>query len=81
MSQIQAILGSDKRKNPAMVNFRTLTIEEVKSASHVWLLDRNGKAVQVKVTSVKTWKRRSDVEVHCKYGLYEYFVITCKAGG
>jgi hypothetical protein len=57
-----------------------LTIEEVKTTSHAWILDRNGCAAKVKLTSVKTWKRRSDVEVHCRYGLYEFFVITCKDG-
>jgi len=28
-----------------------------------------------KVTSIKTWKTREDVEVHLKRGLYEFYIL------
>lgn len=77
---MKAVLRSDKHVKPAEVEFRLLTIEEIKTAQHVWVLDRNGRAAEVKVTSVKTWKRRADVEVHLQFGLYEHFFVTCKDG-
>lgn len=72
----QAKLRSDKRKNPIMLEYRVLTMQECRDLSgHANILDNRGYIAQVKITSVKTWRTRSDVHVHCKYGLYEFFVI------
>lgn len=72
-------LRGDRRKNPDKVNYEVLTFEECKalaSESHCHILDQQGKIARVKVTSVKTWKRRPDeMEIHCKFGLYEYFTV------
>jgi len=71
-------LRSDKRKNPAMVTVQYLTFEEVKALkNHAQVLDRHCKVAEVKITSIKTWKTRPNiVEVHCKYGMYEFFSET-----
>lgn len=67
----------DNRKSPEIVKVRRMTYDELKTwHPNLDILDRNGKMAHVKVTSVKTWKRRPDVEIHCKYGLYEYFTVT-----
>lgn len=66
----------DNRKSPEMVKVMLMTYNDlkmVKAGNHVNVLDRAGKLAQVKITSVKTWKRKSDIEIHCKYGMYEYF--------
>ena len=75
------IMRSDKRKNPEQVEYEVLTFAECKSLhGHACILDRQGKIANVKITSVKTWKTRPDeIEVHCKFGLYEYFVVTVTA--
>lgn len=39
---------------------------------HCQAIDIYGKLRNVKITSIKTWKTRSDIEIHWKYGLYEY---------
>ncbi len=46
--------------------------------SHITVRDNKGNARQVKVNGkVRTWKRdASRIEVPCKYGLYEYFILT-----
>lgn len=48
--------------------------------SHIQILDKNGDVARVKITSVKTWKRKPDILVSCKFGLYEYFSITIVPG-
>lgn len=76
----------DKHKHPKTIRVRELTFQElqtIRSGQHIDLLDKNGQLASVKVTSVKTWKRRpKDFDINCKYGLYEYFAIhvrDCKA--
>ena len=75
---MKATMRSDKRKNPQQYEVELLTLEECKALSgqHSYILDDAGRIANVNVTSVKTWKTRPEIEVHCKYGLYEYFVIT-----
>lgn len=70
-------LRSDKRAKPELVNYEILTFEECKALTgHSKILDRHGKLANVKITSVKSWKRRpSEIEVRCQFGLYEYFTI------
>lgn len=70
---------SDKQKTPVMHNFDLLSWDEIKAiktGDTILILDRHECAAPVKVTSVKTWKRRPDVDIHCKFGLYEFFVIS-----
>jgi hypothetical protein len=47
------------------------------SHNHIEVLDKNGKWRTVKVNGkVRTWKRDANrIEIPCKYGLYEYFVL------
>lgn len=75
---MQAVMRSDKRKNPQPVECELLTFEECKALTgHAYILDRYGKIARVKITSVKTWKTRpNEIEVHCKFGLYEYFTLS-----
>lgn len=70
----QAKMRSDKRKNPTMLEYRLLTYDECRSLKyhHCYVLDRYGDIAQVNITTVKTWKRRPDLEIHWKFGLYEY---------
>lgn len=64
--------------------FQPLTLNEMKQLTgHVWGKIENprhpkcGRMAQMKVTSVKTWKRQPErVEVHCKYGMYEYITFS-----
>lgn len=73
---ITTSLRSDKRKNPEQKNYEILTNDECKNLKgHALILDRNNKIAQVKITSVKTWKTRPNIEVHCQFGLYEFFTI------
>ena len=75
---MKACYYSDKKKNPDLFEYRILSNEEckqLKSGASVKILDLLNKIRQVKITSIKTWKTRENFEVHCKYGLYEYFVI------
>lgn len=69
---------SDRRKHPKQANYRLLTNEECRNLSgHAHLLDMVGKITEVKITSVKTWKRQPDkIEIHCKWGLYDYFTVS-----
>ena len=75
METIKAILRSDKRAKPEYKTFRQLKAGEV-GYLHYYYMDTAGKMANVKVTSLKTWKRKPDVEIHCKFGLYEFFTET-----
>ena len=78
---MKTTMRSDKRKNPEQVEYEVLTFGECKGlGGHCHILDRQGKIANVKITSVKTWKTRpNEIEIHCKFGLYEYFVVTVTA--
>lgn len=39
---------------------------------HVCAIDNSGFLRNCKITSIKTWKRKPDMEIHWKYGLYEF---------
>ena len=47
---------------------------------HIWLVDRNGQARQVKINGrVRRWKRDANrIEVPFKYGLYEYGTLEAR---
>ena len=69
----QAKFRSDKRKVPTLHNWEYLTADECKKLSgYCCIVDWKGDVARVKITKVKTWKTRSDIEVHWKFGLYEY---------
>ena len=68
--------GYDRSKKPELFNVRQVTFQEALAARNTYnigAIDLNGNWRKIKITSVKTWKRRpADCEVHWKYGLYEY---------
>ena len=74
--------GYDRSKNATFGNFRELAFSEISAGSHVKAVDLSGIAWRnVKITSIKTWKRRpTDCEVHWKYGLYEYGITEYREG-
>jgi hypothetical protein len=75
----EAKLRSDKRKSPEMKQYRRLTFQECKNLSgHSLYLDRFGQIATVKITTIKTWKTRPEIEIHCKFGMYEYFQDTIR---
>lgn len=58
-------------KNVMTVRF--LTQQECKELSvgaHSLALGEDGRVARVKITSLKTWKTRTDVEIGWKFGLY-----------
>lgn len=59
-----------------MIEYRELTFDELKSLhGRVSVLDQAGRIAEVKITSVQSWKTRPyNLDIHCKYGLYDYFV-------
>jgi hypothetical protein len=70
-----AALRGDRHKNPETAHYRYLTYNEcltLESGDRVPVLDYAGRVATVKITSVKTWKRRPDLELHWKWGLYEF---------
>ena len=76
LPKLKAKMRADKRVNPDVFEYRILTNDEcAKLTGHAHILDRNGDIARVKIMSVKTWKRRPDIEIHCKFGLYECFTI------
>ena len=68
--------GYDRRKHSGTVRVRHFTLEELKNLpqwSHQWFMCGDGKVRRILITKVKTWKRKpNEVEIHGKYGLYEY---------
>lgn len=76
MTTIRTSSRYDKRVNPEIREYRILTNEECKKLSgHALILDQSGKVARIKITSVKTWKTRPDIEVKCQFGLYEWFTV------
>jgi hypothetical protein len=73
---MQAKMRSDKRKKPQMYEYEYLSYEECRALNnHAYILDQYLNIASVKITSVKTWKTRDDVEIRCKYGMYEFFTV------
>ncbi len=64
-------------RNPANV---AEMVNHCNSNSHIQVRDLKGNAHTVKVNGkVRTWKRDPNrIEVLCKYGLYEYFILTAR---
>lgn len=58
--------------------YQVLTYNEVKAGipSHVDFISNQGDVKHVKITSVKTWKKRGEIQIGLKYGLYEYAYTT-----
>lgn len=66
---------SDRRVHPQIVSVHYLTYDEVltlRVGQHAYVSDDNGRLAQVKITSIRTWKRKADVKIGWKYGLYEF---------
>ena len=81
MKTIEAVSRYDRKKNPEVRTYRSITLDEAKALSygdHVKILDRNGAVADAKINgAVRRWKRDVDrIEIPCKYGLYEYFTLT-----
>ena len=77
MEPFRIVDGYDRNKKRSIL-VRNLSYEEMKalsSNSQIMFISNNGEARRAKVTSVKRWKTRPDVEVHIKYGMYEFGVI------
>ena len=74
--------GYDRSKKPEYHNYRELSFNEIATGTHVKAVDLSGVCWRnVKITSIKTWKRRpSDADVHWKYGLYEYGITEYREG-
>jgi hypothetical protein len=69
--------GYDRRKRTVLV--RRINNEEIaalKSGSRICFISNNGMLRRAKVTSVKRWKTKPDIEVHAKYGMYEFGILT-----
>lgn len=81
MATLQLKDGYDRRKEPRVLTFRTLTPEEAKEygfrTGDIWFESRRrdgsgGAALRCRANGQpKTWKRRDDVELPVKYGLKE----------
>lgn len=74
---MKLIDGYDRRKNPAKLDFRPMTVTEAKclcAGDRVWFKALDGTARQLKVNGQpKVWKTDPKrVEVPAKYGMYEY---------
>ena len=71
------IQDTRKFRNPASISEM---MEWCDTHQHIELKDKQGRWRTVKVNGkVRTWKRDSErIEVPCKYGLYEYFVLTAR---
>ena len=79
---MQTSYRSDRKKNPTLYDYQEFTFDDLKCLSgRVKVLDQAGKIAEVKITSIKTWKRRPlDLDIHCKYGLYDYFICHVRNG-
>ncbi len=76
METKSSVMRGDRRVKPEQITYRLLSFDECKTLrgnSRTPILDLQGKIATVLITSVKTWKTRADeIEVHYKFGLYEY---------
>lgn len=63
-----------KQSDVKVFRFMTyLDAKNLRTGSHIFVIDRNDQFRSVKITSIKTWKTRPfDIDVHYKYGLYVY---------
>jgi hypothetical protein len=77
---MEASLRGDRKKTPDKYTFTPVSVSDIRSGQTYYTPDDAGRMATVKITSVKTWKTRPDVEVHWKYGLYEYGHETIRPG-
>jgi hypothetical protein len=78
------LVQSGYSKDKTVYQFTGLTLDNWRTLPdncELMALDKNEKLRRVKMTSVKTWKTRSDVRIGWKYGLYEYGYTTLTADG
>lgn len=72
-STFDATSRYDKSKHPAVKTYRFLTYDECKALSgHADAIGNDGRIAHVKITSVKTFKTRPEIQIGWKFGLYEY---------
>ena len=73
-------MQGDRRKHPVLVRVRPMTKAEVwalPSGGHVYTILLNNRLGQVKITSIKTWKRQPErLEIHVKYRMYEFATLS-----
>lgn len=70
-----ASLRGDRHVKPAEKLYRLLTTDECRALEvgrRAAVVDDRGRIAEAKVTKVKTWKKGPNVEVHWKYGMYEF---------
>lgn len=64
---------SDRKKHPTLYPYRRMTEEEVRGLvqgeRYPFTQDHIARVQYVKITSIKTWKRKPDVLVGVKHGL------------
>ena len=69
----KACLRSDRHVKPEMKEYEFLNLAECKNLRDSCLIvDPQGKIANVRITSLKTWATRQDVQIGWKFGLYEY---------
>ena len=75
MTTLTVFSQGDRKVTPTPVTVRPMTKAEVwalPSGGHVDTILLNNRLGQVKITSIKTWKRLPErIEIHVKYGMYE----------
>jgi hypothetical protein len=72
---ILAVMSGDRKGKPR--EFTPLSFDECKALSGYSLVFwyHTNKVHRVKITSVKTWKRRPEIEVHYKHGMFDYGIV------
>jgi hypothetical protein len=77
--------GYDTSKNPRMLRYRRMTVQEAQSltTSHIAVLSHDGVLRRAKVNGrAKVWKTNPErVRVPVKYGLYECFYLEDDGSG
>ena len=80
MTTLTVFSQGDRKVKPTPVTVRPMTKAEVwalPSGGHVDTILLNNRLGQVKITSIKTWKRQPErLEIHVKYGMYEYATLS-----
>ena len=80
MTTFTVFAQSDRKVKPTPITVRPMTKAEVwalPSGGHVDTILLNNRLGQVKITSIKTWKRLPErIEIHVKYGMYEYATLS-----
>lgn len=71
----EAVYRNDRHVHPVKHEYRLMTYDELNALhgyEHLNVLDMNGMIAEVHVTSIKRWKRTTDIVVNWKFGQYTY---------